>query len=427
MAASAVMPRGVNQPGLSDFNQRVVLDAIRLAGSAGTSRTELAESTGLAPQTITNVVRRLMVAELVREAGQVSRGPGKPRRIVKFNPNGAFAVGIHIDPSVVDVILMDLTGEIRSRAERDIQDGEPPATTLSAVAHEVNQIIDNSHISPDRVVGVGVAAPGPIRLSTRMIVNPPYMPLWRDVPVGEQLETLTGRPVLLMKDVAAGARGELWLRRFGEAASFVFCYLGTGLGISAVVAGTVQMGVDGNAGEVGPRLTSPDADIVANDAEDHVGVVTAPATWVRRAVALDLLPSVPIGPLHPRRVAHAVNELVTKARTGNSKARGLFRRVGEVLGHALAGYSDIFDIPEVVLGGPYWERVADLVLPHVSASLNRDAVLSSVRPLHVDSCAHGRDVSAVGAASEALRSFPLLAGSEVGSWHSLAAPELTLS
>lgn len=389
--------RGVNQPALGDFNQRVVADAIRRA--PGISRTELADTTGLAPQTISNVVRRLLAAELVKETGAVARGPGKPRTNLELDPDGAFAIGIHIDPSIVDIILMDLTGEIRARVDREVGDREDPQTTLAEVAAAITHLVSTADIPPSRVVGIGIASPGPVDVNQRLIINPPRMPRWHQIRIGDLLEEMLNLPVVLLKDVTAGAIGELWLRRFDEPGSFIFCYLGTGLGVASVLRGVVQLGVDGNAGEVGPR-PSRDADM---DSPSHVGTATAPATWVRQAVELGLHPAVPAGPVEPRQIASAVATLVGLAERGDPEVQKIFRDAGQVLGRTLAQYSDLFDIPTIVMGGPYWEVVGDLLLPEVSAALEELPVLADVRPVTARTCAHGRDVSAIGAASHALR------------------------
>jgi len=62
-----VVRRATNPVRIGSFNQTVVLDAIRR--SSGLSRVELAGSTGLYAQAVTNICRRLIAAGLVREAG----------------------------------------------------------------------------------------------------------------------------------------------------------------------------------------------------------------------------------------------------------------------------------------------------------------------------------------------------------------------
>lgn len=397
--------RGANQADLGGFNQLVVADAIRRSGVGGISRTQLAAASNLSPQAITNVVRRLLDAGFVRESGQVWQGSGKPRTLLTLDPNGAFAIGVHIDPSVVNVIVLDATGEIRARSERRFVDGETPGDTLQGVAELYRGLIASTKIDPARVVGVGVAAPGPIDRERQTLVAPPLMREWDGIPLVTRLQELVQLPVVLIKDVAAGASGEMWLRRYGDAGSFLFCYLGTGMGISTVINGVLLPGVSGNAGEVGPRLDSESRPITAGDRFNYVGLDLSPTSWVVRAqeLGLDTLTGTP--PWTPNRLYFAVEQLVDAAHHGDDRAGAIFADAGASLGHALSAFSDLFDVNQVVIGGPIWDLVSSLLLPQLSEELRRLPALSCVRPVSVMSCQHGKDVTAIGAASHALQSL----------------------
>src|SRR5690606_624439 len=99
--------RGTNLPRVADFNQAVILDAVRHA-PGGLSRVELAELTGLSAQAVSNITRRLLSRELITEAGTLPAGRGKPRTLLRLHRTGHFAVGVHVDPTVTTVALLDL-------------------------------------------------------------------------------------------------------------------------------------------------------------------------------------------------------------------------------------------------------------------------------------------------------------------------------
>ena len=94
---------------MGDFNLTVILDAVRRAGG-GLSRVELAQIVGLSPQTISNISRRLLDQNLIVEAGKEGSGPGKPRTILRLNPGGMYALGVHLDPAVTTLVVLDLVG-----------------------------------------------------------------------------------------------------------------------------------------------------------------------------------------------------------------------------------------------------------------------------------------------------------------------------
>ncbi|WP_284293156.1 MarR family transcriptional regulator [Luteimicrobium album] len=104
--------RGTNLPRMGGFNQAALLEAIRL-GAGSCTRADLARKTGLSAQTVTNAVRRLLDAGLVTEE-DVKRQPGagRPGTTLDIVPDSRFAVGVHLDPAAVVVVLLDLAGQV---------------------------------------------------------------------------------------------------------------------------------------------------------------------------------------------------------------------------------------------------------------------------------------------------------------------------
>lgn len=83
---------------------------------------------GLSPQTISNISRRLLDQQLIVEAGKEGSGPpGKPRTILRLNPAGMYAVGVHLDPAVITFVVLDLLGDV-VRHSRMATPGGDPAT-----------------------------------------------------------------------------------------------------------------------------------------------------------------------------------------------------------------------------------------------------------------------------------------------------------
>ena len=62
--ASHLRPRGSNHAGMREFNERVVLQAIRLHGSP--PKAQIARLTRLTPQTVQIIIARLEADQLVR-------------------------------------------------------------------------------------------------------------------------------------------------------------------------------------------------------------------------------------------------------------------------------------------------------------------------------------------------------------------------
>ncbi|GAA1391656.1 ROK family transcriptional regulator [Luteococcus peritonei] len=398
--------RGRDLGALKGHNQRVVADAIRRS-PGGISRTQIAELTGLTPQSVGNIVRPLMQQGLVIEAGRSSSG-GKPRVLLTLNPAGSYTVGVHLDPQQLEIVLFDLSGEAVDRTVRPTPRSEQPQKVIDAIARRIQRQLDQAGIGRDLVCGVGLAVPGPIDLARGIMIDPPLMPSWRNVSIRQMLEERLNIPVVMEKDVLAAALGELWLTRAPEPPSFVFVYLGTGTGLAFAQAGRVMRGRTGNSGEIGHIMSSRPAEICPHCGGTHVGLSLSPYEWVREGQLAGILPDLGYSAGRRRIEEHAAM-LVARAAAGEPEARSVMEPIAFSLAQLASVASDLLDLDEVVLGGPYWVELAEWMTPLVQRSVNELTVLHSVRPVRVRSSIRAEDVGAVGAASLAMESFFLTA------------------
>ncbi|MCU1422553.1 MAG: family transcriptional regulator [Microbacteriaceae bacterium] len=389
------MARGTNLPAIGGFNQAVVLDLIRRT-TLGLSRVEIAEKSGLAPQTISNASRRLIDEGLVVEAGKQITGPGKPRVILKLDPLSRYAVGVHLDPTIVTYVLLDLRGNVVAHDQARTPPAALPAEVVADVAAHIDALVDGAGISRDRLLGIGIAAPGPIDAERGVIVNPPLLEEWRDVPLRDAIAEATGLPVLLEKDVIAAAVAELWVAGDEARDDFVFFYLGTGIGVGLALEGEVLRGFSGNAGE-GGTLVIPVAGLPEKRRSEMLGHLATPQFLVEQAVDAGVLAEAP-DPHDLSAVDDAFSRLVELADAGDAGANSILERAAGFIASGLVSIVNLLDVNEVVFGGPAWSRFGhryrELIADLVSESPDRT---TRYRVKTRDSSV-GEDVAAVGAA-----------------------------
>jgi predicted NBD/HSP70 family sugar kinase len=335
---SAVL-RGANLPTLGDYNQRLVLDVIR-RHPGGISRVAVGRATGLTPQTVSNIVRRLADDGLVAEGERVRTARGKPPTLLHIDPTRHVAVGIHIDPAQVSALSMDLAGEVYRIASAPTAPEVTPTTAVAMVADLTREVLADwpGADRADAVLGVGVAAPGPIDLEHGSLRQPPQLHGWADVPLQQSLHAALGRPVLLDKDVIAAVTGEHWAPG-GSRDDFVYVYLGSGLAVGACLGGRVHRGSSNNAGEIGGLFErSP-----------------IPSSLVTEAAELGILPAAPTS--FPA-VRPAFEELCGLA-NADPRAERLLVDAADQLARGIATLVNVLDVGRVVLGGPSWPPIAD--------------------------------------------------------------------
>ena len=289
--------RGTNLPRMGDFNLTVILDAIRRA-PAGLSRVELAQIVGLSPQTISNISRRLLDQHLIVEAGKEGTGPGKPRTMLRLNSSGQYAVGVHLDPAVTTFVVLDLVGAVVKHSRINTPAGADPDAVIGTIAAEIKQLIAGSGVEAARIAGLGVASPGPVDLAEGIVVDPPLLPGWHSVPLRDALAAATGLSTLVDKDATSAAVAEAWAGGPSGAGSFIFMYLGTGIGCGIVLNDEVVRGTSGNAGEIGHIVVDPDGPPCDCGQRGCVNVTCIPPVLVAQAEAAGVLP-VPAAPPTP--------------------------------------------------------------------------------------------------------------------------------
>ncbi|WGG51413.1 ROK family protein [Rugamonas sp. DEMB1] len=269
-AADHLRPRGSNQTGLRQFNERVVLQAMRLHGAL--PKAELARLTALSTQTVALIVARLEQDALVHKHAPLRGKIGQPSVPIALNPDGAFSFGVNIGRRRLDVLLIDFTGVVRQRASLAYRFPEQEVV-FPAIAAEVARMRAALPAAlRARLQGVGVAAPLQLDRWHALMGTPPGQAgCWERQDIAARIAADTGLPVRFAKDTAAACVAELVAGRGRSVKSFLYLFVDTFIGGGLVLDSQLYAGLHGNAGAVG---SLPLAVAVAGGAGDGVGAGT---------------------------------------------------------------------------------------------------------------------------------------------------------
>jgi predicted NBD/HSP70 family sugar kinase len=240
---------GSNQIGMREFNERVVLQAIRLHGSL--PKAEVARLTHLSTQTVSVIINRLLDEGLVFKREAMRGKVGQPSQPIALAPDGAFALGIRIGRRKLDVRLLDFSGATRYHASIDY--GTPSVDAVFAeIAVQLQQVRQVLGDQITRLCGVGLAAPlmfGGWQQLVRM--SPQDADAWTRTSMRERLQALTPLPVQFAKDTAAACVAELVAGQGRSMRSYLYLFVDVLIGGALVIDGQPHSGVYGNAGAVG--------------------------------------------------------------------------------------------------------------------------------------------------------------------------------
>jgi glucokinase len=160
-----------------------------------------------------------------------------------------YVVGVDLGGTWVRVVLSNRKGEFLERASDRIDISSSDAISAQIVKL-VHFLCQKRGLDVASLRGVGVASAGPLIQKEGVLINPTNMPFEQvplTNPIGERLKV----PAYLINDCAGAALGE---KTFGAAKgldNYVYVTIGTGVGGGAIVNGTLLLGKDGNAHEIG--------------------------------------------------------------------------------------------------------------------------------------------------------------------------------
>lgn len=247
-APSRLRPRGSNQVGMRQFNERVVLQALRAHGSL--AKADLARLTGLTAQTIGLITARLDEDQLLTKGEPVRGKVGQPSVPIGLNPDGAFAIGIKIARRSADWLLVDFTGRVRERISMAYPFPDA-ATLLPALQGNLDRLLGGLGPLAARVVGVGVAAPFNLGGWHRMLgLTEAQSDAWNHIDLGAEVQRMTDLPVSFAKDTSAACVAELLQGQGRDIHSFLYLFLDTFVGGGLVIHSHLHRGQHGNAGAV---------------------------------------------------------------------------------------------------------------------------------------------------------------------------------
>ncbi len=241
--------RGSNQQGMRQFNERTLLQAIRVHGAI--PKADLARLTQLSTQTVSIIVDRLLDDGLLVRQQRLRGRIGQPSIPLSLNPDGAYSVGVQVGRRSMEVLVLDFTGRIRH--ERAFQYSQPdPFEVLAHVKTALKALRDDMGDSWERVVGLGLTSPLYLHQWANLLgpQAAPVLARWEGVDLREQVQTLTDLPVVFAKDTIAACTAELLQGQGQQLHSFLYVYLGTFVGGGLVLSGHLVPGERGNAGAI---------------------------------------------------------------------------------------------------------------------------------------------------------------------------------
>jgi glucokinase len=131
---------------------------------------------------------------------------------------------------------------------------------LERMCETIRQAAAAAGLQMKDIAAIGVATPGTMDIPAGIILDPPNLKPWQNVPVRKHVQEVFNVPTAFQNDANAAAFGEYWVGAGRGANSMVLFTLGTGVGGGIVIGDRVVEGEHSHGAEVGHikiELTNP--------------------------------------------------------------------------------------------------------------------------------------------------------------------------
>jgi glucokinase len=149
----------------------------------------------------------------------------------------------------VRVVLSDGKGNFVEKANEKVDKSSSEAIS-SQIVRLTRFLCEKHGFAVNAIRGVGIASAGPLMQEKGVLIKPTNLP-FDLVPLTKPVSEKLGVPSCLINDCAGAALGEKTFGAAKELDNCVYITISTGIGGGAIVNGTLLLGKDGNAHEVG--------------------------------------------------------------------------------------------------------------------------------------------------------------------------------
>ncbi len=270
-----------------------------------------------------------------------------------------WVVGVDLGATKVGLGLVDAQNRVTLQRRFSTQEAGGVQGVIDRIAVIFGEYKDSLPLG-NTIEGLGICSPGPLNHETGIIVDPPNLPEWRNVPMKRLLMDKLGVPVVLEHDAKASALGEFHYGAGRGAQSMIYIVIGTGVGGAIILNGQLYRGANNSSGEIGHITIDLHGEPCSCGSKGCAETFLSGPNLARmycRKLPADTLPA-----FCKVSLDEVTGEIVTRlASQGDKLALKVMDEAGEALGALVASLAMTLDIDVFVIGSSV-AKAGDLLL-----------------------------------------------------------------
>lgn len=265
-----------------------------------------------------------------------------------------WVVGVDLGATKIAAGLVTPHNEIIKKVYTETEAGAGPPAVVERIAGCVEQL-KTALPARQHIAAIGVCCPGPLDHRRGLVLDPPNLAGWVNVPLQKMLEERLGLPAPIEHDAKAAALGEFYFGAGRDYNDMIFIVIGTGVGAAIIINGQLYRGPTNAAGEVGHITVDMNGPACSCGSNGCLEVFVAGPDLVDRFREAISGQNVAV----PAQIDGSM--VAQLAAQGQPQALQVFQKAGEALGTGIAAMAHMFDISAYIIGGSV-AQAGDLLL-----------------------------------------------------------------
>ncbi len=315
------------------------------------ARIDLGQITRLSPATVTAITSDLLdqglILSLESEEPKTHQARGRPRTLLKLNPDAVFTIGVRLSVNNIDLALVNFAGEVTREKRTHFDSATADADSFPGTLVEaISQFLKEADVKPARVREIGVAAQGVVETETGLVAWSPAF-AGRKIPIVNPLQSAFGAECYISNDTNMITEALHWSDPNRYSGTFAVIMLDYGVGMGLYLDNHLFSGASGTAAEFGHANHIPGGALCRCGKKGCLEAYLSDYALVRAATHQPE----DTDPITIKAGVGGLARLIELAGSGDENAQKAFHEAGRVLGYGIARVIAMIDPKRVVLTG----------------------------------------------------------------------------
>jgi len=332
------------------------------------TRSQMARIMGITRSSTSLIAEDMLSTGIITE-GPLSQDGKNTTKALSWSKDYFHVAGINLGRDTITTGLTDFCGNIFDFISFPSSDCSSPKQALDRAAQYITQMIA-THKPSGKLLGIGVASPGPLDIKAGVIMDPPYFDLFHNTPVAQHLRQIFKCDVVLENDANSLALAEKCYGLTDSYERFLELMVDMGIGASLILDNKLHKGPTGFGNGFG-----------------HTSIdINGPRCVCGNNGCVEMYASIPCIVETAKAVDPSLNSwrvIVDRAYADDRVALDIMHTEARYLATVIVNASNVLDIQAVIFSGDYVLYRPTMLLELIESEVNKRVTSRGERTIEI--------------------------------------------